>query len=470
MNTNTTNEREHWTSRRGFVLAAAGSAVGLGNLWKFPYITWSNEGGAFVLVYLLAIASVGLPIMLAELLVGRKAQKSLVGALQETLGPAWRWLGLFGVLTGSVVLSYYVVIAGWSLRYVITCLGWSLGDFVTEESTAAAFKTFTAQGPLQVILIVMFMGATMAVVQRGIGGGIETAARWLMPVLFIIFLLLLVSALRMEGATQALSFLLQPDFTRLPTGGVLEALGHAFFSLSLGMGTMITYGSYLAKKESIVRVSWTVVLLDTLVALSAATIMFSVIFSVPGLQEDIGRSTVGMLFITLPTLFYTVVPLGNLLAPLFYLLVAFAALTSTISLLEVPVSYCIDQRGQSRSRAVITCGLPILGVSILCGLSFGGWAPLSGFSLVYAGTPEAKFGLFEHLDHLAANLLLPLGGLFLTLGVGWAMSRQASHAELVDETTPSWFAYDLWRFFLRYVAPTAVTAILVAVALGMDFS
>lgn len=467
---NQTPPRDHWTSRHGFVLAAAGSAIGLGNLWKFPYITWSNHGGAFVLVYLLAILSVGLPIMMAEILLGRRTQKGCVGALREALGPAWVGVGVLGVFTGGVILSYYTVIAGWSLRYVVICLGWSFSGFVSVESSADAFATFSADGPLQVLLVMLFMGATMAVVCRGIGGGIESVVRKLMPALFGILLVLLIGALRTDGAVEALHFLLVPDFSGFEPQGALEALGHAFFTLSLGMGAMITYGSYLKKDESIVRAATTVVILDTLIAMSAALIMFAVIFSVPGLREQIGSSTVGMLFITLPNLFYTSVPLGQVLAPLFYLLVSLAALTSTISLFEVVVSYVIDQHGLARHRAVLISGLPILVASILCGLSFGGWQNISKFSWVYADTDHAKSGLFEHLDYLASNWFLTLGGFFITLGVGWAMARSVSKSELVDENTPPWFHYGVWRMFIRYVAPVAVAAIIAAVITGQDFT
>ncbi len=463
-------QRDRWSSRLGFVLAAAGSAIGLGNLWKFPYITWANEGGAFVLVYLVCVAGVGLPIMIAEILVGRRTQKSPVGALREAVGPAWGAVGALGVFTGFVILSYYVVIAGWTLRYFAKCLDWSLAGFESATATSGAFGAFAASGWLQVLLAGLFMTVTMAVVYKGIGGGIEKVSRVLMPTLFGILLLLLVSALTMKGSGQALAFIFEPDFARLPARGALEALGHAFFTLSLGMGAMITYGSYLQRNESIVRSATLVVVLDTLIALTATVIMFSVIFTVPGMKESIGKSTAGMLFITLPELFYTAVPFGTFLAPLFYLLVGFAALTSTISLLEVVASYFIDQRKMSRRGAVTLCGITIFLVASLCGISFGAWAPISDFSLIYAGTDDAKLGLFAHLDYLASNWFLPVGGFFITLGVGWFMTRDSTHGELMDATTPKWFHFGVWRFFIRYLAPVAVAAIILAVISGKDFS
>lgn len=456
--------REHWSSRVGFVLAAAGSAIGLGNLWKFPYITWDNEGGAFVLVYLVCIVAVGLPIMLAELLIGRRTQKSAVGALREAAGRPFALAGGLGVLTGFVILGYYTVIAGWTLRYFWECLGWSIAGFDPELASVGAFGRFTSDGTLQVVLSAAFMLLTSTIVYRGVGGGIERVARLLMPALFGILLLLLISAMSLDGAGRALEFVFRPDFGALRPSGVLEALGHSFFTLSLGMGAMITYGSYLGRRQSLVGAGAVVVILDTLIAIAATLIMFSVIFSFD-MSDAVSGSTAGMLFITLPALFYTQVPLGWLLAPLFYVLVGFAALTSTISLLEVVVSYFIDERGARRERAVVLCSVAIGLLSLLCALSLGAVPALSEFNLIHA-----KTGLFAHLDHLASNWFLPLGGFFITLAAGWAMSRAATEEELVERGGPRWFRYGVWRVFIRWVAPAAVAAILIAVIGGKDFS
>ena len=456
--------REHWSSRLGFVMAAAGSAIGLGNLWKFPYITWDNRGGAFVLVYLICVASVGLPIMMAEILIGRRTQQSPVGALRAIAGPAWGWVGGLGVVSGFVILSYYTVIAGWTLRYFWSCMGWSLRGFDASAASAEAFGLFSGNGPLQVALAGGFMLLTILVVHRGVSGGIERVARVLMPALLGILVVLLVAALSLEKAGQALKFIFVPNFGELQARGVLEALGHAFFTLSLGMGAMITYGSYLTRRESVVRASVVVVALDTVIALIATVVMFSVIFSFQ-MGESVSASTAGMLFITLPTLFYQEVPFGNVLAPMFYVLVSFAALTSTISLLEVIASYFIDRRGWTRTRAAWSCGIATFGVSVICALSFGAWPTVSSFSWFHG-----KQGLFEHLDYLASNWLLPVGGFFITFAAGWLMTREATEEELVDASTPSWFRFGAWRFVIRYVAPLAVAAIIAAVISGKDFS
>ncbi len=460
-----TEQRGNWTSSAGFVLAATGSAIGLGNLWKFPFITWENNGGAFVLVYLVCIAAVGLPIMMAELLVGRKTQKSAVGALKEAAGPAWGLVGLWGVLCGFTLLSYYTVIAGWSLFYFVQTIGWTTSGFPAGLATGDLFGEQVSNAPLQLMMSLGFSIATVSVVYFGVQRGIERIARLFLPILFAILVLMLVSALGMSGAGEAIAFIFRPSFSELEPVGVLEALGHSFFTLSLGMGAMITYGSYIARNQSLVKAAGTIVLLDTVIALVATVIMFSVIFSVAGMAEQVGGSTVGMLFISLPELFYTEVPFGIILGPLFYVLVALAALTSTMSLLEVVTSYVIDEHGIERHKATVMCGSAVFVFTIFAALSFSDVPFLSTLAVF-----EGKTGWFETADHFVSNWMLPTGGLAITIAVGWFMTREQSESELVDETTPGWFSYGVWRFFIRYVAPVAVAAIVIAVLRGTDFS
>jgi neurotransmitter:Na+ symporter, NSS family len=458
--------RDQWTSNVGFILAAAGSAIGLGNLWKFPFITWKNHGGAFVLVYLMCIAGIGLPIMMTELLIGRKTQKAAVGGLRDAVGPGWGWVGVWGVIAGFSILSYYSVVAGWSVFYFAKTAAWSITGFPAGVDTQAVFNHLVASAPLQLGLSGLFSILTASVVYYGVHAGIERVSRIFLPALFLILVLLLISALTMSGASQALHFIFRPSFGELSRGAVLEAMGHSFFTLSLGMGAMITYGSYIKRDKSLVNAAGMIVLLDTLVALVATIIMFSVIFTVPGMPAKVSGSTVGMLFISLPHLFYEVVPFGRVLGPLFYVLVALAALTSTISLLEVVVSYFIDERGMSRHKStVLSAGLIYCG-TILAGLSFGAWPWLSNIEIFHG-----KQGFFLTLDHLAANYQLPIGGLLITIGCGWFMTRRDTEDELVDDKTPRWFSYRVWRFFVRYVAPVAVAAILIAVVVfRQDFS
>ncbi len=457
--------RDHWSSNIGFVLAATGSAIGLGNLWKFPFITWENNGGAFVLVYLICIAAVGFPIMMAELLIGRRTQKSAVGALKEAVGPVWGLVGGWGVLCGFILLSYYTVIAGWSLYYFGKTVGWSASGFPSGLALGGLFDQQVGNAGLQLLLSLGFSAATVAVVYFGVRKGIERIARLFLPILFGILVLMLVSALGMSGSGEALLHIFRPSFAELERSSVLEALGHSFFTLSLGMGAMITYGSYIARNQSIVKASALIVALDTLIALVATVIMFSVIFSMANMGDDLSGSTVGMLFITLPELFYSEVPFGRLLGPLFYVLVALAALTSTMSLLEVVTSYVIDEHGLGRHKATFLCGAAVFIFTIFAALSFTETPFLATLAIF-----EGKEGWFETADHFVSNWMLPTGGLAITLAAGWFMLRRVTESELVDGNEPRWFRYGVWRFFIRYVAPTAVAAIIIAAALGVDFS
>ena len=467
--------RDQWSSNLGFILAATGSAIGLGNLWKFPFVTWENRGGAFVLVYLICIVAVGLPIMMAELLIGRKTQKSVVGALKEAVGPAWGLLGIWGVLCGFVLLSYYTVIAGWSLFYFAKTSGWMISGFPTGTSMGDLFGAQAGNGALQLGLSLAFSIATVSVVYFGVQKGIERIAKIFLPILFGILLLLLISALGMSGAGEALSFIFRPNFAELDRSSVLEALGHSFFTLSLGMGAMVTYGSYIARGQSIVKASAVIVALDTLIALIATVIMFSVIFSVPGMDEQVsGTGTVGMLFISLPELFFTEVPFGRVLGPLFYVLVALAALTSTMSLLEVVASYVIDNHGMARQKATLMCGGTVFLFTILAAVSFGAVPAITNLQIggalgaMFFGGKASWFGM---ADHFVSNWMLPTGGLGITLAAGWFITREVTRSELLDGTEPGWFNYGAWRFFIRYVAPVAVGAILIAVIFfGVDFS
>ncbi|MCH7878475.1 MAG: sodium-dependent transporter [candidate division Zixibacteria bacterium] len=457
--------RGQWSGRLGFVLAASGSAIGLGNLWKFPYITWQNGGGAFVLVYLLSILLIGLPIMMAEIMIGRRTGKSTIPALQEMGGKGWGLVGVMGVLAGFVILGYYSVIAGWAISSFWECLNWSISGYRAPDS--GAFGAFVSNGPLQLALSGAFSLATIGVVWLGVSKGIERVTKILMPMLFVIMLYFLVTVLTMDGASRALSFMFTPNFADLPPLGILEAVGHSFFTLSLGMGLMITYGSYLKKDMSVTKVSGLVVGLDTLVALVATMIMFTIIFSFPGVEEQVGKSTVGMLFITLPNLFYTGMPGGAILGPLFFVLVGFAALTSTISLLEVMVAYFIDGRGMKRSSATMLSGAGTYVSTVFCALSLGAVGWMSSFELF-----PGKQGVLNTLDHLASNWMLPLGGLFITIFVGWKLDKRLSLEELKltdDGGQPSIY-FKLWRIVIRYVAPAAIIAVIIAVITGKDFS
>jgi NSS family neurotransmitter:Na+ symporter len=454
--------REHWAGRFGFVLAAAGSAIGLGNLWKFPYISYANNGGAFVLIYIVSILIVGLPIMMAEIIIGRRTQQSAIPAF-DSLGRRWKWIGVLGVITGFVILGYYSVIAGWSLSSFYQCMDWSLTGFEQPD-----FGAFIGDGSTQLLLSAAFSMLSMLVIWFGVRGGIEKVTTILMPILLVLLVYFVITSITLDGSAEALTFLFYPDFSALPPLGILEGLWHAFFTLSLGMGLMITYGSYLRRKDSIPRVAGMVVLMDTVVALLAAMTMFCIIFSIPGMRSEVSGSTVGMLFVTLPNLFYSgELHGGPVLGPLFYLFVAFAALTSTISLLEVLVCYFIDRHGWARHKATLFCGIGTYVNTFFCALSLGAVGFLSNFSWL----PD-KSGVLDHLDYLASNWMLPIGGFGISIFAGWVLDKKISQEELgmVDEHGNPTVYYKLWRVFVRFIAPAAILAVIIAVISGKDFS
>jgi len=459
-------ERSQWRSRFGFILAAAGSAVGLGNLWKFPYITYENHGGAFVLVYLGAIALVGVPIMLAEVLLGRRAQRNAVGTFRalgagKPGGKAWTGVGVLGVVAGFVILSYYSVVAGWTLRYLLLAVSGKLGALAHHpEALQTFFGEFLGNPWQQILCHVLFMGATVGVVILGVSRGIERAAKVLMPLLFVILAVLLIYVVQTPGFGRAMTFLFRPNFSELSAGGVLEALGHSFFTLSLGMGAMLTYGSYMGKRESIPRAVATICALDTVIAIGACVIMFSIIFS---FDFEVTKSS-AILFTTLPVVFFKL-PGGAVISGLFYLLVAFAALSSTISLLEVISSYAIDELGWPRRRATLTLGAATGTFGILSALSYGGVASLTNINLV--GRPSTA-GVFGTLDYLASNWFLPVGGLLIALFTGWVLTKREAREELEAGHGPM-AMFGLWRFLIRFVAPLVVGTIIVSVILGAEY-
>ncbi|MFO7653786.1 MAG: sodium-dependent transporter [Candidatus Krumholzibacteriia bacterium] len=459
--------RGQWSGRLGFILAAAGSAIGLGNLWKFPYMAHSNEGGAFVLTYILAVVFVGVPIMMAEVLMGRRAQSDPVGTFRKLSagrrgGRAWMGVGFLGVAAGFVILSYYSVVAGWTVKYIVLALQGQLAEMSRQpEELQRYFLGFLGDGRQQVFYHLIFMSLTVGSVYFGVKGGIERVARVLMPTLFAILIFLAIYATTTAGFGEAMRFLFRPNFGDLEPTTVLEALGQAFFSLSLGMGAMLTYGSYMSRSTSIPRSVVQICALDSLIGIVASVIMFSIIFT---FDLDITASAT-ILFTTLPTVLVQL-PGGPFLNGLFFLLVAFAALTSTISLMEVVSSYAIDQLRWTRRRATVTMGATIALFGVLNALSLGASSSLTSFNPVGRASTAGVFGT---LDYLATNWFLPVGGLFIALFVGWVLGRHAVHDELsaghgrVRGTGGLLVA-------LRFVAPLAVGAILFSVIfLGAEY-
>ncbi len=462
-----TEPRGQWSGRIGFILAATGSAIGLGNLWKFPYITLENDGGAFVLVYIAAVALVGVPIMMAEILMGRRTHQSPVGAFkilaaERPGGAAWQGVGWLGVLAGFTILSYYSVVAGWTIHYTWLALNGHLTELAADPAALGNYfgNEFLASGPQQILYHVLFMGATTGAVFFGVKGGIERVAKLLMPFLFLILIILVIYSTTTSGFSEAIRFLFQPDFSTLTAGAVLEALGHAFFTLSLGMGAMLTYGSYIGKEISIPRAVLQISFLDTLIALMACVIMFSIINTS---NIEVNKSAT-ILFTTIPTVLVKL-PGGGLLNALFYILIGFAALTSTISLLEVVSSFAIDELGWKRHRATLTMGGVITVFGVLNALSLGGNDALTSINLIGR---ESTQGVFGTMDYLASNWFLPVGGFLIALFCGWVLNTATTRQELEDGHGPL-ASYGLWRFLIRFVSPLAVGAIIVSVILGKEY-
>jgi NSS family neurotransmitter:Na+ symporter len=462
-------DRGQWSGRLGFILAAAGSAIGLGNLWKFPYVTHQNEGGAFVLVYIGAVILVGFPIMLAEVVVGRRARLNPVGAFAKLGvgrpgGRLWGALGFLGVTAGFIILSYYSVVAGWTLHYVLLSLQ---GELATLARDATALQDhfvdgFLASGPQQISYHLVFMTATVAAVFFGVKGGIERVAKVLMPLLFAIILFLVVYSATTSGFGEAMRFLFRPNFGDLEPSSILEAVGQAFFSLSLGMGAMLTYGSYMRKESSIPRSVTEICILDSAMGILACVIMFSIIFT---FDLEVTQSAT-ILFTTLPTVLVQL-PLGEIVLALFFILVAFAALTSTVSLMEVVSSFAIDQLGWNRRLATVVMGVAIGAFGVLSALSLGASQGLSSLNLFGR---ESTGGVFASLDYLAANWLLPVGGLLIAVFVGWFMSWRDVVDELQEGHPALGRLLPLARNSLRYIAPLAVGAILFSIIfLGAEY-
>ncbi|OQY28957.1 MAG: hypothetical protein B6244_05305 [Candidatus Cloacimonetes bacterium 4572_55] len=448
--------RGRWGTKFGFVLAAAGSAIGLGNLWKFPYIAYDNQGGPFVLIYLVCIALVGIPIMIAEVLVGRRANRNPVGAFHALSPgqPLWRIVGWLGVASGFVILSYYSVVAGWTLEYSIRSI---TGYFVDMEATAItqSFVEFLGNPIRQVGWHFVFITLTVIVVVGGVSKGIERWTKILVPLLFSILIVLMIYSMRVGEGGKALAFLFNLDFSTITAHSVLEALGHAFFTLSLGMGAMLTYGSYLSKDSDIGKAVLTISILDTLVALVACLIMYPIIFANPEL--DISES-IGIIFTTLPYIFQNM-PFGQIVSPLFFCLMAFAALTSTISLLEVVVSYAIDELKWDRSTATILTGSIIFFFGVPSALSNGAVGWLSGLTLLSKG--GQKLNWFDSFDYLASNWMLPIGGMMIALFAGWAMSYKDKKEEFeTGKVGFAWLNVNLWDVLIKFVAPVAVFLVL----------
>lgn len=444
-----------WGSRLGFVLAAAGSAIGLGNVWRFPTTVGRSGGAAFVLLYLGCVLLIGLPIMLAELAIGRRTRRNPVGAFAVLAGGGlWRRVGSLGVITGVGILSYYSVVAGWTVGYFLNDVGGTFASIPSEDYVRQAFTSLIANPAMTLSLHGVFMAATVVVVLGGVKGGIERASKVLMPVLLAILLLLVLRSVTLPGASVGLEFYLKPDFSKVTFAVLMEAMGQAFFSLSLGMGAMITYGSYLSDKADLHTSALWVVGADTTIALLAGLAIFPALFTFPNLSPAEGP---GLIFVVLPNVFDKI-PGGMIFGAGFFVLLLIAALTSSISLLEVPVAYLIDERGWTRRRATLVLGALAFALGVPSALGNGAVGWLSSL-------PGLGVSFLDVMDTIFAKYSLTVGGLFLALFVGWRWGVESAVAAIGFSRAPR-LNQVVFRILVRFVCPLAIAVILVRLMLS----
>ncbi len=443
--------REQWASKIGFVLAAAGSAIGLGNIWRFPYKAGQYGGGAFVLAYILATFLIGIPLMIAEFSMGRSTQKSPVGALKKLRDSRfWPLVGWMGICSAFIVLSYYSVVGGWILNYIYeSCFS----SFQTGMA-GVRFEELLARPGQQMLWHFLFMAITVFIVRGGVKSGIEKCSKILMPSLMVILFILMVNSLMSSGAGEGIRFLMKPDFSKLTRAGILEAMGHAFFSLSLGMGAMITYGSYLDKGTNISVSVLQIVALNTFYAIMAGLMVFPVVFTY---NVDPGMGP-GLFFVTMPEIFARM-PGGQIIGFFFFVMVVFAAITSAVSLLEVVVSYFIDQLGWSREKANYLLGSVIFLAGIPSALSS---------NILKTVTLFGGKNIFDSLDFLASNYIMPIGGLLTAVFVGWVLTKQEKEPELKCGEG-SFHFYGIWNVLIKYVVPVALVIVLLYTTGIMNF-
>jgi len=446
----------HWSSRMAFILAVTGSAVGLGNIWKFPYVAGQNGGGAFVLVYLACVLIIGMPVMISEILIGRRGRRNPVATMallgaEEGKSRHWQWVGGMGVLAGILILSFYSVIGGWTLAYVFKS---GMGIFTGADAAAVTAVRDNFIGSWKVLgsFHTLFMGLTIYVVARGVERGLEQAVRFMVPALLVLLVVLLGYSISSGHFGDGLAFMFTPDFSKLTWDSVLAAMGQAFFTLSIGMGAVMAYGAYLPEETSILGSTAAVAIADTSIAILAGLVIFPLVFA-NGLDPADGP---GLVFVTLPLAFGQM-PGGVIFSTIFFVLLSFAAWTSAISLMEPAVAWLIEHHNRTRAQAAVMIGLLIWAVGVGTVLSFNA---LSEFKFL-RGT------IFDNLDHLTINIMLPLGGVLITFFAGWVMCRNST----ADELGSAGALYKFWRFLARFVAPIGILFVfLKAVGLLPDLS
>jgi len=436
--------RGHWGSKIAFILAASGSAIGLGNIWRFPMEVGKNGGGIFVLVYILGVVFIGFAVMLAELVIGRHAQRNPVGAIHAIKpGSLWKGIGYLGILTGVCILSYYAVVAGWAVGYLVKTAGGAFKGDVTSEMTDALFTSFTSNPGQVMIFFIFMMGLTTYIISKGVKAGIERWTKVLMPLLFVLLFVLAVRSLTLPGAGAGISYYLKPDFSLLTGKVVLMAMGQAFFSLSLGMGTMMTYGSYLPKSDNLVSSAGWVCFFDSLIAILAGFIIFPALFAIPGISPAAGP---GLVFKVLPLIFPHI-PGGFIFGILFFALLSVAALTSTISLLEVPVAYFVDERNWSRKKAAWLMGFVTFLLGIPTVFAFG------------ANKFLTKIDFQGKMNFIFGNVSLAFGALLISIFLAYVWGVKKALKEIESGNT-RFSTRPIWVFSIKYLSPVVIIIIL----------
>ena len=444
------DNRGSFGSRLGVVLASAGSAVGLGNIWRFPTEVGRNGGAAFILVYLLCVALLAMPVMVSEFVIGRASRANTVHSYRILApGKPWVLTGFMGVLAGILILSFYSVVAGWTLNYTIESFG---GQLIGAQDFSAHFADFSSSPIRPLLFVYAFLLLTHFVVSRGVRDGIERYSKLMMPLLFIILLLLVGLSLSMSGTSQGLTFLLRPDFSRITGSVVLSAMGQAFFSLSLAMGCLCTYASYFSPETNLPKTVFSVCAIDTFVAVLSGFIIFPAVYSVEGATVDAGP---GLVFQTLPNVFniafHSVPVVGYIFSSLFYMLLILAALTSAMSLHEPVTAYLLEVTRMSRRAAAtwVSCGCVAL--SCLCALSFGLLSDCRLFGMT----------IFDLFDFISSKFILPMGGIIISLFVGWYLDRRMVESEVTNGGRLRFRFFKAYIFLVRYVVPVAIASVFV---------
>ena len=441
--------RENFGSKLGAVLAAAGSAVGLGNVWRFPIETGQNGGAAFIIIYVLCIIILGLPIMISEFLIGRYTHANTAGAFRiVSNGSPWKWVGRMGVFTGWFILCYYVVVGAWTLHYTYLSVTNAFYG-VPAQQYENIFGDFVSSSWMPTLWLFLFIGVIHFVITRGVQSGIEKSAKLMMPTLFVITIFLAVCSIMLPGASKGVELLLKPDWSKVDSTTILEAMGQAFYSLSLAMGCLCTYASYFEKNTPLAKSAVNVALIDTLIAIMAGFIIFPSIFNI-GMDPNEAGVGASLTFVSLPNVFQQALGDGSVLAvvfsAMFYFLLFVAALTSAISLHEVVTAYVTEEFNMSRKKGATLVTATILVLGTLCSLSFG---PLSGVTLF-------DRNIFEIFDDFSGRILLPLGGMLISIFAGWVLDRRLYHNEISNQGNLKTPYFRMLVFSLRYIAPLAI--------------